>query len=137
MKILVTVRSTNNAKTLRDRTLTWAPRAGYNFRVIIPDESEREAYEAAVQDAAYHHYLDITTSAIVVTQDSPQAYAKAEGYDLLVAIPDDLRAWKRNRNRDKMIIDFAADIGAARSRMGKEPELKLIDFPNGAIMKRL
>jgi hypothetical protein len=136
MKILVAIQSDNNAQILAKKTLSWAPRAGFNCRIFIPYEAQRQAYEAIIEDVNYNEYLDLQKSMIEVSLD-PKAYAKAEGYNLLLLLPDNLRAWKRNNNRDKMVIDYSIDIGAARKELSDSPKKMKIDFDNGAILKRL
>jgi hypothetical protein len=136
MKILVAINSTNNAKTLSETTLAWAPRAGFELRIIIPHQNELINYIHAVQDANYNHYVGLDIGQVKIMKDTEE-YARSLHCDLLLELPDDLTAWNDEENDEQMIIDFAADVGAARKRLADRPQDSRVKFKNGAILKRL
>lgn len=138
MKILVAIQSSENADMLAHTTLRWAGRAGYNMRIFIPDDSQREDYEAALLEANHEYYLDIPESVIEIGKD-PVQYAKDNQYDLVVFLPEGLSEWNKENKLglDKTVIDYAEDVGRARSTIGKDKRRQKVDFGNGAVMKRI
>lgn len=135
MKILVAIVNPESPDTLGKNTLSWAPRAGYNMRLFLPDESQLSEYFALIDHINYDQYLDLRYAMVVVGHD-PKEYAEREGYDLLVTLPSDLKAWNKTRDREMMVIQYAEAIGAARVRIGNGDE-KQVSFPNGAVMERV
>lgn len=139
MRILVAIESDNKSKTLGKKTLSWAPRAGFDLRIFIPaDETNKQLLEYCkmIEDVNYNEYLDLSIGQIVIDKE-PLEYAAKFNFDAVLLIPDDLTTWKRNKDRDRMILDYATDIGIARKRMQDEPELQQIDFDNGARLRRI
>lgn len=138
MKILVAIPSSENPDLLANTTLRWAARAGFNLRIFIPDEEQRESYVKSIDDANYDYFLDIPEEAIV-SIITPLDYAQEHNFDLLVTLPDSLYDWDKENTlgTDKTVIDYAEAIGAARVLFGQQPELKEHEFGNGAIMTRV
>jgi hypothetical protein len=133
MKILVgIVPSSPN----RLKTILWAPRAGFSFRMFVGRKPNLDAYMAAIDHANYDQYLDLKYLSLVRARN-PIKYGQPRGYDLLLLIPPDLTAWNHNPEWDEMIIEYAVDVAAMRTEFGKD--LKKIEhkFDNGAIMVRL
>jgi hypothetical protein len=122
MKILVAIESTKRAEEMAHTTLRWAARAGFNLRVFIPDNRQRKKYEAAIDDANYHYYFSIPES-VLVAGESPMEYAKREGYELLVSLPDNLLDYYAVEDDDKSFIEYAEDVAKARVAFGKNPNL--------------
>lgn len=136
MKILVAIESSENPKTLARRTLRWAARAGFNMRIFIPDDSQLPEYLAAVKEANYEWYLDLPDS-VIVTKITPKQFAKDEGFDLILYLPDDMRKWKTSLIHEINVLEYARQVGAARLRFSKDPNKKYERFSNGAIMERI
>ena len=136
MKILIAIESSENPKKLSNSTLRWASRAGFDLRIFIPDDNQLEDYKKAVADANHNWYINVPETAIIV-KTTPKQYAKENGYDLLVLLPDDLRKWKRLHSHDRNVLEFATDIGIARLRFSKKPNKKIEVFSNGALMRRV
>lgn len=136
MKILVAIESSENPKKLARKVLPWASRAGYDMRIFIPHENQLDDYSMALLEANVDQYLDLQDS-MLIPKDKPKEYAKANGYDLLLYLPDDLSRWNDTRIRDKMIIEYAADVGRTRVLFGDKPHKKIYSFPNGAVMYRV
>lgn len=136
MRILVAIESSENANTLAKTTLRWAPRAGYNMRIFIPDTGQLSDYQEAIAKANYDEYLDMHDGMIIIGQD-PRQYAKQNGFDLLLLLPDNLASWGRKRNLDKMIIEYAKDVGSARVKLTDANPGQSILFNNGTVIKKL
>lgn len=136
MKILVAIQSDNNAYEMAHTTLRWAARAGFNLRVFIPDESQLAEYENAIDDCNYSYYFNIPNSVIVVNEE-PIVFAKRNGFDLLIILPDNLLDWRTINDDDKTFIEYAEDIAKARVQFGKVKGLASIKFDNGASIMRL
>lgn len=136
MKLLVAVIGPEDPKPLVNKTLSWAPRAGYNMRIFITSETEIDGYLKLIDHINYQEYLDLRYSMVVVGQD-PEAYARKEEYDLLLILPPDLVAWNNARNRDRMIIDYAVDVGEARLNLVDASPGEITHFENGTILKKL
>lgn len=135
MKILAAIQSDKNATIMQDYTLRWAARAGYNMRIFIPDKRQLQKYEKAIEDANYHHYLALPNT-IIETGD-PLEYAKKEGYDLLIYLPDNLEYWNKKGGQDLTHIYYAEDVGKARVLFSNNPKKKSHKFRNGAEMVRV
>lgn len=135
MRILVAIKSDKNSETLSHNTLRWAGRAGYNLRVFIPDNRQLSKYQKAIDDVNYHYYMDIPYT--VIEKGDPLEYAKREGYDLLVLLPDDLPQWGKTRHPDLTVLKYANDIGAQRLLFSKYKKRDFKKFPNGASIQRV
>jgi|GEM_PF-6573687 len=135
MKILVAVIGTNST-TLFKKTLSWAPRGGFNMRVFISEAEPKEDYLLAIDNANHEHYLDMPP-AVIIQGETPKAFAKKEGYDLLVTLADDMTSWHLGMQRDKMIIEYAVDLGKARVEFNADSSKTEHLFPNGSMMVRL
>lgn len=136
MKILVAIESSKRPRKLSKTTLRWAPRAGYDLRIFIPDETQREKYIQAIDNAKYDDYLDLQHDMLIIG-DEPLFYAKKNNYDLLVLLPDDLKKWTELPNLDAVVLEYAGDIGFARSIFGKNLKRKSYEFANGARIIRV
>ena len=141
MKILVAIESTKRAEEMAHTTLRWAARAGFNLRIFIPTNRERKTYEKYVDDANYHYYYSIPPSVIIAKskEGTPMEYAKANGFDLLVTLPDNLLDYKTERDDDKTFIEYAEDVAKARVKFGNEPDLMelALEQNNDCVMERV
>lgn len=139
MKILVAIQSSKRAEEMAHTTLRWAARAGFNLRIFIPDNRQRKAYEKYVDDANYHYYFNIPPSVIVAEnkEGTPMEYAKREGYDLLVLLPDNLLDYNTVAEDDKTFIEYAEDVAKARVELGMKPDLEQVDLKNDCVMLRV
>lgn len=133
MKILVAIipSSPNRLKT----TL-WAPRAGFSFRMFVGRKPDLAGYMAAVDHANYDQYLDLKYSSIVRARN-PIKYGQPRGFDLLLLIPPDLAQWNDNPDWDDMVVEYAVDVAATRSKFSKDLKKTWHQFKNGAKMVRL
>lgn len=138
MKILVAVVTDKNYDEFAHTTLRWASRAGFNMRVFVPTYWQRHKYKAAVDEANYEYYLSVPHSILVVRQQ-PMDYARKEGYDLLVTLPDNLIQWSPDAayDNDKTVIDYAESLGKVRSSFSKNKRKQIHKWPNGARMERV
>jgi hypothetical protein len=141
MKILVAIESSKRAEEMAHTTLRWAARAGFNLRIFIPDNRQRKVYEKAVDDCNYHYYFNIPPTVLVAQnkEGTPMEYAKANGYDLLLHLPDNLLDYKSVRDDDKTFIEYAEDVAKARVQFGTKPELMELPLEqnNLCIMERV
>lgn len=135
MKLLVAIPS-SDPNLLSANTLRWLPRSGFAIKIFMPKDADRNKYMAAIDDANYEEYLDLTYKMLSIHQN-PIKYAQAKGYDLLAVVPPALKAWNDDKERDKMVIQFQTDIAAARNKIAKDPKLHQIKFDNGAIVVRI
>lgn len=126
MKILVAIESTKRAEEMAHTTLRWAARAGFNLRIFIPDNRQRKKYQWAVDDANYHYWFNIPDSVIEAKSKvgTPMEYAKREGYDLLVLLPDNLLDYCTVEDDDKSFVEYAEDVAKARVEFGLKPDLE-------------
>lgn len=136
MKILVAIESSKNSDELTHTTLRWASRGGFNTRVFIPDKRQLDKYKRAIEEVNYHYYVDLPYE-IIVPNQKPMDFAREEGYDLLVYLPDSLLDWRTVGDDDKTVIDYAEDLATARSKFGNIPELNIFQFMNGVKMVRV
>jgi hypothetical protein len=113
----------------------WVSRAGYTTRLLIPDDAELPEYQEAIKDANYQEYLDMADDMLI--RGNPLEYAQKHSFDLLVVVPSELKAWNTRKNKDHMIIDFAADIGAVRKKMSQDHTVHNMEFENGTRMVRV
>lgn len=134
MKILSVI-VTDNPKLLK-KTVSWCSRAGFDLKIFVSSNKQMAAFENAIDQANYDDYLDIKYDMLVVG-DKPKSYARENGYDLLLTIPEGLYAWKRGVSKDRMIIDYAVDVGKARVSFSEDPKKKTHRFKNNAIMFKL
>lgn len=135
MKILVAIESSENPKTLAATTLRWAARAGYDIRIFVPDDSQTDEYQHAIDDANYKWYLDLKES-IIVSNTRPLDYAHDNGYDLILYLEDSMHKWKRDINHELNVYEYAKDVGEARMRFNQDSNKDTERFANGAIMER-
>ena len=136
MKIFVAIESSENPKTLSTHTLRWAARAGFNMRIFIPDKSQLPSYLQAIEEANHNWYLALPNTVLVVGAE-PKDYARQNGFDLLVSLPQDLRKWNPKANHGLNVLQYAADVGKVRTLFSQQPEKTNHTFPNGAEMVRL
>lgn len=136
MKILVAINNPKDAKVLGNTTLSWAPRAGYNMRIFLPDDSKGQEYIEILSHVNYREYLDLHPAMLLVGYD-PESYAREHGFDLLLTLPDNLKRWNNRRNKDRMVIDYVSDVGAARLNMAEAKPGEISNFENGATLKKL
>lgn len=135
MKLLLAVPS-SKPKELPFKTLSWAPRAGFDLRIFTDPTVKKSKYRAAVEEANYQEFLDLRYS-YVISGSNPLAYAQDNGYDLLAVVPPGLRTWNGNRNRDEMVIQFQTDLADARKRISSDKTLHEITFDNGTRVVRV
>lgn len=136
MKILVAIKSNKGAIKLRKNTLVWAARAGYNLRIFIPTPRQLRSYHRMIDQANYDYYLDLIYDVVLVGQNAKE-YAKREGYDLLVCLPDDLPRWKKGDGLDGTVLHYITDIGKKRVEFSKNPSKRVASFSNGVKMYRV
>lgn len=127
--------SDKNSETLTDNTLKWAGRGGFNTRIFIPDKRQLSKYQKAVEDANYRYYLSLPYT--VIEYGDPLKYAKKEGYDLLVKLPDDLPYWGKNDDPDKTVLEYSVEIGEQRVSFSKVSKRLFYKFKNGATIQRV
>lgn len=135
MKILVAIVS-KGAESLGHTTLRWAPRAGFNLRIFIPNEARLSDYQQVIEQANYDWYLDLPYTVLVPGAD-PEGFAKAEGYDLLLTLSDHMKLWKKGDGYDGTVLHYATDVGKARVAFAKDSKLMRKRFNNGCEMVRL
>lgn len=135
MKLLVAIPS-SNPKKLAKRTLKWASRAGFDLRIFTDPKISKSKYRKAIDDANYQHYLAVKHSDIVADKDV-LTYAQDNDYDLLALIPPDMASWNKTVDSSKMIIEFHADLGAARKKISEDSKLHEVKFENGARLVRV
>lgn len=127
--------SDKNSETLIDNTLKWAGRGGFNTRVFIPDKRQLSKYQKAVEEANYRYYLSVPYS--VIEFGDPLKYAKKEGYDLLVKIPDNLSEWGKSKDPDKTVLEYSVGVGEQRASFSQHSKRKFYKFKNGATIQRV
>jgi len=135
MKILVAVIGTNSTDLFK-KTLSWAPRGGFNMRIFISEAEPKEDYLMAIDNANHEYYVDILPVSIIQGINAAE-YAKNEGFDLLVELPDNMASWKPTDSEDGTVYHFAKDVGIARTKLAKYPARKEIRFASGAKVLRL
>lgn len=130
MRILVAVIGKRSTDTLK-----WAARAGFNLRVFVKNKSVAK-WERRILDLNYDQYLDLPLT-VIETQE-PEEFAKENGFDLLVMLPDNLKKWDEADSIDGTVYHYQKDIGIARKEFADQPELqeKLLHL-NGAKIIRL
>ena len=135
MKILVAVISDKNSDNLSNGTMKWAGRAGFNTRLFLPNKRQVKKYLTAIDNLNYDHYLDLPYT--VIETGDPMKYAKKEGYDLLVTLPDNIEFWGKSKNADKTVIDYAVSIGRARVWFAFHPKTTIKQLSHNAYMERV
>lgn len=135
MKLLVAVPSDRPSQLVR-KTLLWAPRAGFTFRVFAPPHAKKSKYRLALSEANYQQYLDLKHSMIVIDKD-PLTYAQDNGFDIMAVLPPTLKAWNDTKDRDAMVIEFQTDLARVRNQMGSDPQLHEVTFDNGTRVVRV
>jgi hypothetical protein len=135
MKILAAIVSDKNSEALVTNTLRWAGRAGFNMRIFIPDKRQLNKYMKAVDDANYKYYLDIPYTCIET--GDPLEFAKREGFDLLVKLPDDLKYWGISEHEDLTVLQYQEEISQQRGLFSKYPKRLFKIFPNKASIQRV
>jgi hypothetical protein len=132
MKLLVAIQS-KKPKQVKDRTLRWAGRAGYDTRIFVP-KGKRGRFILAVQDANYDYYLAVEDSQVIDRQ-TPMEYAQRHGYDLVLLLPEKLWSWRDDKKfQEDEVVYYVEDVGAARKEFSTKPGLAQYRFPNGAVM---
>lgn len=123
-------------RPLPDRALRWCGRAGFELRVFCA-KNKRSKFVEAVKHANYHWYLALKED-IVISRTDAMSYAKQHDFDLVVFIPESLRAWRKNSAlKEWELKPMSKTIGSARSEFGRKPDLKVKRFTNGAVMRRV
>jgi len=134
VKILIAITNDNKPKTLAKNTLRWAPRAGFDIRVFIPDETKLSEYQAIIEHLNYDEFMDLQYVMLISDQSAVQ-YAKDNQYELILMLPDNLKSWNKTRNKDLMLLEYAKDIGVARQTFTDKKKITH-EFSNGATMVR-
>lgn len=144
MKLLCAIEITENDgefdKEFGDNILRWAGRAGYATYVFTP-QANMEAAEQIIFDANFDWYLDVPTGHVIeaTSHADTLAWAKANGYDLVLSLPATLRAWKNNGNMqtDEQVFLYCEAVGSARLWMEQNPKKRIKHWYNGAKMERV
>jgi hypothetical protein len=135
MKLLVAIPS-NRPKVLAQKTLLWAPRAGFDLRIFADPTVSKKKYHNAVEEVNYQQYLTVRHNQVIY-DSNPLEYAQKHGYDLLAIIPPNLRRWNNTKDSNLMVIEFQTDLADARKQIGADPSLHDVDFGNGSRVIRV
>lgn len=135
MKLLVAVPSDRPSQLVL-KTLLWAPRAGFTFRIFANPSVSKKKYQAAIEEANYQQYLDLKYSMIVRGSD-PLTYAQKHDFDIVAVVPPNLRRWNDTKESGLMVIEFQKDLADVRNRMAEDPKLHVVDFENGTRVIRV
>lgn len=137
MKILVAIKASDH-KILVDNSLRWAARAGFAIKIFPPRHNfNRKHWRNMLKDVNYHWYLDLQDS-VIEPHSSPMKYAKQNGFDLLLTVPEDLETWRRGKRfKPDEVSQFAIAVGKARVEFGEKPRKTIKRWPNGAVMRRV
>ena len=132
MKLLVAT----TAKTTQSATmpLAWAGRAGYAVRLFVP-KGKASRYYKVIEDINHDEYLDLKYD-MVVDRTDPKNYAEQHGFDLLVTIPNGLKAWKL-KAPDYGVGLFVIAISKARLEFNQNPNKRIKRWANGSVMQRI
>lgn len=134
MRILVTIQVTKPSK-LADNALRWVARAGYDFMLFCQPWRHNRVLRA-INDANYHYYLNVDEQNIAFSK--PEIYAPANGYDLILRIPEGLESWRKgSKLKPAEILHFAKAVGAVRKQFSEQPSKQVHRWPNGAVMERV
>lgn len=131
MKLLLTVNATTPKKA--KVTLAWAGRLGYEKRLFIP-KGKRFQFRDVIADVNYNNFLDIPLD-VIVDRTDPISYADQHNYDLVLILPENMKAWEDNTD-DEGMESFLRDVSTARVELGSTDK-KLIKWDNGAEMVKL
>lgn len=134
MKILVSIQS-DDVKAVGE-TLSWAARAGFNLRLFISNADLKDQFYKMIDELNYEHYLDLQY-AMVIAYANPDEFAVNNGFDIHVKLPAGLKRWNKSRIKERMIIEYAADIGKQRQVMSNDENLQRHVFENETVMVRL
>lgn len=135
MKVLIAIPS-GDPKSLLKGALSWVGRTGYELRIFVPSQSEKTQYQAQIEEINYQEFLSLNRDIIVPSMDVVK-YAQQHSFDVAVILPAELKRWNKEKNIDKMVLNFAADVGAVRKRMNQEPKYHIRQFDNGAMIVRI
>lgn len=137
MKLLVAIQSKDRAQDLT-KLLSWLGRSGFTTRLFVPEDQWKE-YAAGLQNAEFEHYLNLQ-GFLVISQD-PYEYARKNGFDLLVLVPDKIawlrRRWLRSRTTDGEAMEFGLEVRKARLKFSSDPELRELRLPRNIKVIRL
>lgn len=135
MKILLAIKI-DHPEIANDKAIRWAPRTGFELRIF----GENDMYSKLVNlvnDVNYNWYVHIKHDQIVTKQDV-KAYAYEQSIDLLVTIPQSLKAWRKGTMlHDKETFYCREALGKARLEFGNKPRMRIKRFANGVTMERL
>lgn len=141
MRILVAVPSRGRSKTIFKRTLRWVGRTGFVVKVFV-EPQEIEQYRAGIEDANYRYYLDLKPDMFVDIGENDKGlgfaksfikkYAEENNFDLVFKMDDDVLRFNqqgKNKDDDRMVINFATMVGQCRVVFGRYKDLAAIGFP--------
>lgn len=135
VKILLAIEGKNHKK-IADKALRFCGRTGYELRIFCKRE-KRSKFIEAIKDANYHWYLALREDQ-VITKIDPHTYARQNGFDLILFVPDSLNEWRKNSAmKEWELKPMVKAIGSARVEFGKKSDLWTKHFKNGAIMVRV
>ncbi len=136
MKLLVAVKSSDIR--LVNKSLRWVGRTGYTLRVFVKGV-DWEPYVDRLKEISENHYLNLTAKNLVTDYD-PEVYARENGFDLLLEIPEARPAFRQKRvriNLDEEVMEFAKAVGAARKTLSENHELSSVTLRRGVTMRRV
>lgn len=135
MKILTAINS-YYPKSIGDNSLRWASRGGFAFKVFAPKHKYKQFLEA-LNDCNYHWYTALSPDNLVI-DSTPLQYAKDNGFDLLLLIPESLKSWRASKfmKEDEIKIFYEA-VASARGWFEKHPKATQKIFSNEAVMYRV
>lgn len=134
MKILAAIKVTK-PKKLADNSLRWVSRAGCDLVLFTAPFRHRKVIDA-IWDANYHYYCGLDEDLIAFGK--PMNFARNNGYDLLVTVPEDLQSWRKDsRFRPREILYFAEALGKARKQFSQNPNKQIHRWKNGVTMERV
>lgn len=140
MKILVAIESNDFCPQIFKKTMRWIVRTGFAVRVFVPPD-EIEDYREGARDANYQNFLTISDGNFVDAMIySPESYAEAHGYDLILFVDDDVSRpfdGMSTKREDLLVIDFAVMVGKARVEFGKNPDMMEKDLTEQITMQRV
>lgn len=142
MKLMIAVPSQYHSRKIFNETLRWLPRAGFRYRVFVPDHQVR-SYRRRIKNANYLGYLDIQEGNIVeVPLDQSEemdgyikTYAKEHGFELVLLLRDNISTFKYDGKLledDELIIKFHSIILKARTDIESKyrgGEIILMELP--------
>lgn len=135
MKLLIAINSADH-NNLADLALRWCGRLGFNVKVFVP-KAKRYRFINAVAEANYHYYLALPED-IIISRTDAYTYAYQHDYDLLVTIPEGLKAWRKgSQYKDAEIKNAYMAIAKARLQFHDMPKKRIKRWSNGVKMERL